>query len=61
MSTDPKYTPSGKPTNSDKTASPSHRGGSAQQNAQKWSGGSKAAKGGVEKADKQNENSSSKS
>lgn len=61
MSTDPKYTPSGKSTNSDKSAGPAHKGGSGQQNAEKWGGGSKGAKGGVSKADKHNENSSSKS
>lgn len=60
MSTDPKHTPAGKSTNSDKTPSPEHRGGSAQQNARKWGGGSKAAKGGTSEADKHNENSTDK-
>lgn len=61
MSTDPKYTPAGKSTNSDKAPSPQYKGGNAEQNARKWSGGSKAAKGGVSSADKDNENSTSKS
>jgi hypothetical protein len=61
MSTDPKYTSSGKSPNSDKRASPEHRGGSAQQNAEKWSGGSKAAKGGGIHTGKHNENSTGKS
>jgi hypothetical protein len=40
---------------------PQHQGGDAARKAQEWGGGNKAAKGLVTKADKQNENSSSKS
>ena len=61
MSTDPKYDPAGSSTNLDKAPSPEHQGGSAEQNARKWSGGSKAAKGGDSSSDKHNENSTSKS
>lgn len=45
---------------SDKDKRPDEKGGSSVQNAQKWGGGTKASKGGVTKADRQNENSSAK-
>lgn len=61
MSTDPKFTPTTKSTNSNRAPTPEHKGGSAEQNARKWAGGSKASKGGASSADKHNENSSSKS
>ena len=46
---------------SDKAVPPGHHGGDQVRNAQEWSGGSKAAKGPVTRADKRNQNSSSKS
>jgi hypothetical protein len=46
---------------SDKSARPDQRGGNPVQNAEKWSGGSKASKGPITQADKRNENSSAKS
>jgi hypothetical protein len=45
---------------SDKAVHPSKEGGSQQQKAQEWGGGSKASKGSVTSADKRNENSSAK-
>jgi hypothetical protein len=45
---------------SDKAVHPSKEGGSQQQKAQEWGGGSKASKGKVTSADKRNENSSAK-
>ena len=61
MSTDPKYTPSGDAPNSDKPIPPSRKGGDAEQNARKWSGGSKAAKGRTSADKKGNENATEKS
>ena len=46
---------------SDKPAPPDKKGGSPARNAQEWGGGSKASKGPVTRADKQNENSSARS
>jgi hypothetical protein len=45
---------------SDKAVHPSKEGGSQQQKAQEWGGGSKVSKGSVTSADKRNENSSAK-
>jgi hypothetical protein len=45
---------------SDKAVHPSKEGGSQQQKAQEWGGGSKASKGKITPADKRNENSSAK-
>lgn len=61
MATDPKHQPISKHPNSDKAVPPDRKQGSAEQNAREWGGGSKAAKGGISKGDKHNENSSSKS
>lgn len=61
MATDPKHQPIGKHVNSDKAVPPDRKGGSAEQNAREWGGGSKAARGAVSKSGKHNENSTSKS
>jgi hypothetical protein len=47
-------------TSNTKGNAPQHQGGDARK-AQEWSGGNKAGKGPITKADKQNENSSAKS
>ena len=53
---------SGKPASgSDKARRPEKEGGDQARQAQDWGGGSKASKGPVTRADKQNENSSAKS
>jgi hypothetical protein len=44
-----------------KKSSPSEKGGDQARKAQKWGGGSKAAKGPITQADRRNENSSQKS
>jgi hypothetical protein len=44
-----------------KGSSPEHKGGNQTRKAQEWGGGSKAAKGPITKADRQNPNSSQKS
>ena len=45
---------------SDKGKRPDEKGGDQARKAQQWAGGSKASKGSITKADKQNENSSAK-
>jgi hypothetical protein len=44
-----------------KKSSPSEKGGDQARKAQKWGGGSKAARGAITQADRRNENSSQKS
>lgn len=45
---------------SGRSVPPAHREGDQAREAQQWSGGSKASKGSITKADKRNENSSAK-
>jgi hypothetical protein len=45
---------------SDRSPKPGRVGGDAARKAQRWSGGSKGSKGAVTRADKRNENSTSK-
>jgi hypothetical protein len=52
---------SGKPASGSNRSKGPRKGGSQQQNAQQWGGGSKASKGPITDADKHNPNSSAKS
>ena len=52
--------PNKRASGSDKAVHPSKEGGSQQQKAQEWGGGSQASKGPVTRADRKNENSSAK-